>query len=207
MINVLKNNKKITLAVILLILIIGLLLIIKLRGINSGDDLPESAVKAQKQITNITNSVSPFLKSTISVTNEKELERISTFKNSSRLQNGETEYYFSSPLIDRDDLIVIKQGKVIYERAITVDQNFIHPKLEQYLTVLGEPEALFANSKSYGEGFVTYVWSSQGIAIIANPNTFEVFEVQMFKPSSLDEYKRDWGQDILEQDQDGEILG
>lgn len=145
--------------------------------------------------TSETASLSPYLQTTIG-SEEKNLESFPGFKSKAPRSKNETQYTFSSPILLYDNTIVTDQGKVIYEKAITVDPGYTHPTISSYESRFGKPELVVKGSKTYGEFAKTYIYSQKGFALIGNPFTDEVYEIQQFKPMTVEEYMVLWGKDI-----------
>lgn len=141
--------------------------------------------------------LTPYLKTKIGTTTESQVERLPNLKVKERQSDTSNAYLFSSPRLSRDNLVITNNGTVIYERAVTVSENKFHPDLALYLKKYGPPEKIFEDSREYGEKMFTYVFASKGLALVANPNTNEVFEIQAFTPISLDEYQTRYGSDLI----------
>lgn len=126
-----------------------------------------------------------------------------TIQQSTREENpatGEIIYTIPSELIARPDKIITKNGVAIFERVVTMgdssqEKDAQMSEFEKY----GNPEKTFTGSIHYGDPVQTNVYSSKGLAIIFYPYTGEVLEIQIFQPTSVDNYVKNWGQDIKQQ--------
>jgi hypothetical protein len=77
------------------------------------------------------------------------------------------------------------------QRIALVDLDEPPRPLEDYLAVLGEPEAkLDYTHRDIVRKDSDLVWPSRGIAIAASPEIKGVIRVAIFAPTTLDEYKR-----------------
>ena len=70
--------------------------------------------------------------------------------------------------------------------------------LSQVRKQLGDEEA-FRFTK-FEQGFQAYVYSSNGLAVIAEQETGDIASVQLFVPMTVDEYLNSWGSTLLTED-------
>lgn len=152
--------------------------------------------------------VSPYLKTLPGKTSEQEVLVLKNFKTKNVLPNNSTEYLFHSPRGSlRDDIVIIQNSVVIFERAITVDKTTRkHPAISDFIKLYGNPEKELQGSDHYGEFEKTYIFSSKGFTIIGNPFTDEVDEIQIYLPITTDQYISLWGSDIKPYSGHGEKL-
>ncbi|MBI2011467.1 hypothetical protein HYS91_01730 [Candidatus Daviesbacteria bacterium] len=172
--------------VLLLILILILLLIIFLK-------------KPQESLT--PPKISDLQKTIIGKTNSQEIEKNLIIKEKKELGEGKVEYNLETYINPvRPDQVIVKDGQVIFER-INIPEQTNHPsyvKLSYFKERFGEVESIKKGSKTYGPLIETHIYSSKGVALIANPFTEEVYEIQLFKPSTAEKYIREFGEDINE---------
>lgn len=199
----LENTKmqsifKVQLLIGFLILIILLLITIGLitgkffgRNTQQNNQIPIASIVPTTQSPEITK----YTRSQIKQTTTQELQSHPNLKNTVQ-QDQQTLFHFPSPDITRDSLVVTENGVTVFERSITTDPDYFHPKLETITQSLGNPEREFKGSNFYGPEMTAYIYASKGITIVANPNTKEVFEIQRFEPMSVDEYVTKWGSDL-----------
>lgn len=143
--------------------------------------------------------VNPLQKAAIGSQLTTELESRPDFLGKQTLSTGETEYSFVSEIDVRPAIILTdKNGEVIFERIMipSEPESTGYSLISEYKTRYGQPEADIAGSHFYEWAIHTYVYASQGFALIGNPNTDEVFEIHSFQPMSVEEYRVKFGQDI-----------
>lgn len=169
----------ITIFLVILLLIISLLLLF-----------------STPQPTRESQPISPFLETSVGKTNEQSVQQLPGLKRKEKLSDGSTAYFFASVSPLRDSVVVVKNNEVIFEKRITVTPDFQLPKISTYLNTYGSPEMKIKGSKTYGAFETTFIYASKGFALIGNEYTNEVREIQTFKPMSVDEYIKQWGQDI-----------
>jgi hypothetical protein len=119
---------------------------------------------------------------------------------------GKTIYSLKSQNAIRSDQIITQNEQVIFQRYY-VPENPADPNhllIDKMLETNGQPEKIIKGSKLWGPYMNTYIYGSRGLAFIGNPNTNEVYEVQNFKPVSIEEYLRLYGDDIDETPPGGE---
>lgn len=102
-----------------------------------------------------------------------------------------------SPLVARPNLVIVKDGKLLFKRTITNPlANGRLPSFGNLSSGLGAANQVQKGSRFFGPYFQTYIFASKGVTIIANPNTGEVQEVQVYPATSLSEYLATFGEDI-----------
>lgn len=115
------------------------------------------------------------------------------------LPNGNMQFEFTSTDALRNNLVETEKDKAIFKSVVSITAgDYKAPDVTTYTQAYGAAEFEFTGSNRYGSYFITYVYPSRGFALIFNPYTFEVYEIQSFKPVSLEEYRNRWGQDINE---------
>jgi hypothetical protein len=111
---------------------------------------------------------------------------------------GKAVLSYSSEQIARPNIIESVHDAVVFERKLLpLDPTAEgYAKISDFKKKLGEPEKEASGSRYYGPYFKTYIYAGQGFAAIGNPNTDTVFEIQQFKPMSVDDYVTQYGSDI-----------
>lgn len=133
----------------------------------------------------------------IGETTSEEIKKLPDLKGE-QVRGNQTEFDFKSGRYN-DNTVVTENGVVVFKKIVTVDpQTWQHPPLSSYLGAYGNPEAEFTGSSTYGSRFKTYVYPSKGLAFIGNPTPNELYEIQVFEPMTLEQYRNKWGQDINE---------
>lgn len=128
--------------------------------------------------------------------NEKD-PNISVIKKETLL-DGEIKYFIKSENVGIPGEILTRQGEVIYERILTAaeKQNPNHTTTNELLQKYGQPTIMYNGHKIYGHPALTYLYPDKGIAFTANKFTSEVYEIQIFSPTTADQYLKLYGQDI-----------
>lgn len=131
----------------------------------------------------------------IGKTTQNEVKQLPGLISENELEDGETEYLFDSSLKTRPNVVITKDNVAIYERTLTPPTSFF-PKISEYLSKYGTPEEIVKGSKEYGWSINSYIYSSKGFSIIGNPNTDEIYEFQFFVPQTVNDYTKNYGEDL-----------
>jgi hypothetical protein len=139
--------------------------------------------------------ISSLQRAIIGKTTEREL---SGFIKKELLPNGSIRYVFSSLSSARPNEIIVRNGVVIFERIIIPAKkgDLGYATISDFISKFGNPERAIRGSNFYGWAWTTYIYASRGFSFIANPNTDEVFEIQLYEPTKVDDYIEKYGQDI-----------
>lgn len=149
-------------------------------------------------ISQIPLKITPLQKSVIGKTTKAELGQSYPNTQEENLPNGNTSYQFNSSLADRSHEVQFHNNISIFERVILLGDNSNSLTVQDLILKYGQAEKTTTGSIYYGRQINTYIYPSKGLAFIANPNIGEVFELQTFSPTSLEEYMNNFGQDIKE---------
>lgn len=152
------------------------------------------------------STISPYLQTTVGKTTDAQIQLLGNIKDKKTLPDGSTQYLRPSVNASLDNIIITKNGTVAFEKAITVNTLYEHPKISDYIATFGKPEAELEGSQTYGKFEKTYVYTSKGFAVVANPFTEEVDEIQTFAPMSVEAYLSTWGTDIKPEQENPEEL-
>ncbi|MBI4038670.1 hypothetical protein HY384_01790 [Candidatus Daviesbacteria bacterium] len=155
----------------------------------------EPPVYIQADIKNNPN-FKVYLETKVGQTTEEQISSLPGRKSINTLPNNTTEYLFTSPYSHLDNVAITQNRLLIYKKVITILPNTPLPMISAYTNQYGPPDSEYTGSLNHGRVAKTYVYASKGFAIVGNPNTDEVYEIQTFIPLSVDEYLRLWGQDI-----------
>lgn len=111
---------------------------------------------------------------------------------------SDTQYTLPSELLARPNEILTDKNVAVFERALlpVSSQDPRYKTISEMEKIFGQPDKTAKGSKFYGEFLSTYIYASKGMTFIGNPNTNEVYEIQFFKPMTLDEYISKYGSDI-----------
>lgn len=181
-----KNNKKIFLLIAGCVL--GFLLLIFLQ-------IQEARETARQDKT---ASLSPFLQAPLGTQESAMVKRLSGLKETKKLGSNSTEYIYQAPVNARDNLVVTKNQKVIFEQAVTIQKNYIHPTISSYTEKYGQPEKVITGSKTYGESEAFYIYATKGFTLIVHVASNEVDAIQTYEPTTVTHYLAMWGQEINE---------
>lgn len=144
-------------------------------------------------------SFKSYLDTVIGETTTEQIANLPDIVNKQSLPNGNLIFEFSSTDPLRNNLIETESGKAVFKRVGSVTSgDYKTPAVKTYFDAYGAPEAEFTGSNRHGPYAKTFVFPSKGFALIVNPYTSEVYEIQSFMPVSLDVYRNRWGQDINE---------
>ncbi len=197
-INFLKKNKALVIAAALIILFIYILILSitrtsqgpqnptspsPTRGVSSGGPVPTASTVVSIYEPEQTWQPTKFSEGNIqSVLIEK-----------TQLSDGSTKYTYESENPQRPNEIIVKDGIVVYQRTLTPNKYIYN-----YTNTLGAPDYVFESSKFYGQGTMIYVYLNQGTAFVADDKTTIVKEQLLFRPTSFDEFKAKYGDDIAD---------
>lgn len=119
------------------------------------------------------------------------------YENMNAAQTGKKSYAVSSPLITRTNTLVTDNSNtILFKRTIFLSSNVTLPRFGEYTKKYGQPEKEVVGSKYYGSTMVTKIYARQGVTLIGNPNTQEVYELQEYTSMSVEEYISTYGDDI-----------
>lgn len=187
------GNLKLLLLIIALLILVSIIIIVSLFS-------PQRTSGPQPSPQVPLSSVTPVLFPNIQPgkTTTDEIKNLTGIKSVEQLPGGLSQYIFSSPLINRDNIITTDSNQVVFKREVTVDENSKHPKVVDYKQQLGEPQETIQGSTHYGKFETFYIYADKGITLVANPFTEEIDEVHTYVPMTVAEYKQRWGNDIKE---------
>lgn len=140
---------------------------------------------------------STLLNTDIGKTTTEELKNASDLKEKATTTTGTSEFVSDSAFTYRENSVVTENSIAVFKRIIPVNpENWKSPQISYYEQLYGAPQKTYKNSVTYGGLIETAVYGDRGIALVYNPFTGEVFEIQSFVPTTPDEYLRKWGSDI-----------
>lgn len=126
---------------------------------------------------------------------EEPLENRPGLQKTESLPDGTTKLFYLSSVIDRPHIIIAKgEETVTFHRSVT-DPSF-PVKISDYTGVYGPAKWIFKGSKFYGAQAQTHIYPDLGIAFVTNPETNEVFEQHVFTPVDIEQYLKNYGEDI-----------
>lgn len=136
-------------------------------------------------------------KTEVGKTTKQEVIKLPNLKSTKTRPDGMTEYTFASTT-KRDNLLVLRDDVVVFKRYVPFDpQTKQYPKVFDYEDKFGMPDTSFEGSKYYGQKTLTYIYASQGFAIINDLDTGDVYEIHTFVPENQPSgYINKWGEDL-----------
>jgi len=192
--------------ILLLMIVLGLFLLITLAILSSSspqEELPQEetspkVIYPQPPSGQASSQQRTYETIKIGETTSEEVKKLPELKGE-QVKGNQIEFAFKSGRFN-DNTVITENGVVVFKKIVTVDQQtWQHPPLSSYLGAYGKPEAEFTGSNTYGSRFKTYIFPSKGLAFIGNPVPDELYEIQVFEPTTLEQYRSKWGQDINEQ--------
>jgi len=149
------------------------------------------------------SSFSAYLKTEVGKTTEAELRKIPELQEKASSKAGLNEFTYNSAFADRNNTILTENSLVAFKRVIPVNsQTWEAPQISDYEDIYGIPDSQYTGSTSHGRFAKTSVYATKGVAFIFNPSTGEVYEIQSFSPTTVDQYIAKWGEDIHDYSKD-----
>ena len=190
---------------------IGLLLIVMFIGISllrSSGTLPGVTSPTPTPVRSTIDSIpqgqklSPLQKSAVGITPQEELEDAPTFESKTPLPDGTTRYTFGSEFVTRKNEVITKDGKAVFERIlIPISSKSVgYARMSDFTKRYGQPQNKAIGSRFHGPFITTFIYANKGFAVIGNTRTDEAFEIHQFAPTTPQEYRRLYGDDIDEND-------
>lgn len=194
MINSFFGYKKVFILICLLLLIFGTILVMVFSGSQTGQ--PQVTVPKTDAL-----KTPPFVPRNITInqTPERDIANLPNLKRKEASASGQTKYFLSSERTMRDDLIVTKNNTAIFERKVTDSRDPNQPILEEITAQYGEPEMVKVGSYHYGDNEKVLVFAKLGFALLLDPYTNYIDEIQKFSPTTPEQYLSSWGEDIYKE--------
>lgn len=163
--------------------------------------LTPTPVSVNRQITPIPPSssyqFSSFQKTVIGKTPEQEIALLKAVLKKETIAGDQTRYTLLSVNPQQDDEIITKNGVVVFEKTSTFTNNDGgFPKFSPIKNLYGKEEMALQGHPYYGPFAVTYIFAYRGFAVVVNPNTDNIYEVQRFTPLSIDSYLKIYGSNL-----------
>ena len=109
------------------------------------------------------------------------------------LPDGSIEYEYPSDNPNRPHMQIFDNNIVIFRRNIMSNTGYT---VNDYADLLTNPEYTSQGSVTYGTNAVVYASPTKGIAIVADTQTGEVYEQDLFVAMSVNDYVKKFGTDI-----------
>ncbi len=174
-------------------------------GSPEASPLPSSPALTKTGLPIIINEEIPFTEPTfqnylttqLDEATEQQVAQLPDQVNKIDLGNGKTKYEFLSTYPGINNIIITADGLAAFKSTVSIGSaGYQTPEIDTYIAQYGQPQVEFTGSARFGRFAKTYIYPELGFAIIFKPATSEVTEVQSFKPTTLDEYIRNWGSDM-----------
>src|SRR3989344_6716077 len=97
-------------------------------------------------------NISPLQRAEIGKTTEEQVNKLPGLLSREVLPDGQIKYGFESPLSSRLNEVIIKNGRVVYEKELTPEiQNSVgHTTRSEMTQGFGNPDKVLEGSKFYG---------------------------------------------------------
>ncbi len=186
-----KNTRALILVLTVIIIILVLILLIA---------RPKTTTLPYLPVVSQSPTLSPLQKTIIGKTKIDDIEKNYQIKNKQVMPNGDLKYSLDSRIETRPHQITFHNSLAQFERVVIVDNATISGqlKLSDQILKYGPAEKVIKGSKFYGNHMDTYIYATKGFTFIANTNANEVYEIQIFTPTSLENYLDNYGEDITQ---------
>ncbi len=200
LLELIKKHKIIAGISLLMFIIVGMI-IFNIFNIKRSDSPanPDLGISKFLPSSNQNNTFSSLQKTVPGKTTVQDVERtVPRILKKDVLPGGGVQYSFQSELISRPNQIQTKNGVAVFEKELIPENPSArgYVLISTYINSLGKPEKIIKGSNFYGWSINTYVYPNKGFAFIGNPNTDEVLEIHIFKPLSVEDYVKMYGEDI-----------
>ena len=108
------------------------------------------------------------------------------------LADGSVQYTYDSGTPNRPDMIIVKDGIIIFQRTPVYKTT-----IDDYKRFYKNPQYTAKGSRFWGQNTVTYIFLSKGFAFAGDTTTNQTVEQMYFKPVSLNEFKQKYAEDII----------
>lgn len=159
--------------------------------------IPTPIIPQAEYNRKIESNLNPLQKTVIGKTTDQELLRIPNITQES-LSQGLTKYSFPSEFVYWPNEVVTQNGVVIFERIVLPErsESLGYDTVSGIENKFGSAENIIPGSKRYSEVAKTYVYPSQGFAVVGFPHDDKIYEIQKFLPTTLEVYKTFFGDDL-----------
>lgn len=180
-----------------IITIFAFLLAIMLFALQEGKD-EQTKVQAPSKLAPKDSPVSRQ-KVTVGKTTAKSIENELSISDKKVLDNRQTSYIIGEATTGRPDEIITVNNVAVFERIrIPADPTSLeYTTVAKLIEKFGPPDHVFEGSKYYGDSVAYYLYLSKGYAFVGHIHTGEIYEVQVFKKTTLDGYLEAYGEDLV----------
>lgn len=115
-------------------------------------------------------------------------------KSEEKLSDGGIKYSLYSTNASRPNIIQsAADGSLVFQRSVLSPDA--PENISDYMETYGQPDQLSTGSLFYGPTAQTYIYAQDGFAIIVDPQTGSIFEIQNFPSMTATEYIQKYGAD------------
>lgn len=113
-----------------------------------------------------------------------------------RVLNNESKEFLIFDSVDKTlpNTLLVDKGKVKLVGEHIPSSRMLN--LSDAMKKYGPPEKVMFNHYDFNTR--TYIFASQGVAVIANVNYGTVYEISYFEPISIEAYLSSWGKELSE---------
>lgn len=111
------------------------------------------------------------------------------------LPDGTTKYTFASTNQARPNIFIAYNAhETLFQRDVILSKYPV--KITDYTKQFGQPERTISGSFFYGSNTQTLIYAQEGLAIVGNIQTNQVYEQHIFEPMTPAMYIQKYGDDI-----------
>lgn len=139
-------------------------------------------------------------------TNLSQVQDLLKDASTEQLADGSIKYVLPAAVPLRDNVVIAKNNQIIFEKIITPSNNQANgfSYLSDFIYKFGDPQSIKKGSAVWGPFASYYIYADKGLTVVANPETDEVYEIQVYQPTSVENYISAYGQEIREFNPDDE---
>ncbi|GEM_PF-3097904 len=111
------------------------------------------------------------------------------------LPNGTKKYTATSASPARPNIMITKDNITLYQRTIPSPNADI--PVQNFTELFGQPDRMVNGPSFYGDTALEYIYAQRGFSIVVDKQTQQVVEQHFFKPTTVDSYIENFGNDGL----------
>jgi hypothetical protein len=116
---------------------------------------------------------------------ETPYEQMASFEKKEDFGEKGVFYFFTSSINNRPNLIVVKNGIVVFERSLVEENNSL--SIAKVVELFGNPDRIVSGPSFYQKA-TQYLYEEAGYCAVFNPTTGLVYERHFFPPEFNKEY-------------------
>lgn len=166
------------------------------RSVVPGSNLLPTPFPLRSDINKI-YAMTRLQKTTIGKTTDADIEKLFGIGEKTTKQDI-TAYILPSPVNLLPNEVQTKNGVVIFERIITPKDKSLpgFVTLSVFTDAFDKPQEVVFGSKTYGGSIKIYIYASRGLTVFANQRSDIVYEIHRYAPTTVNEYKNSFGNDL-----------